>query len=298
MKPDANLPTVPLPAEMRLALPGGGPTIEIVLIPAGPFRMGDVANRSPEADTRPVHEVDLDAYYIGRFPATNEQFGWFVEQTGYRTTREQAGETAEVWSRFAGRGKERHPIICVNWIDAAAFAVWAGLRLPTEAEWEKAARGGLEGADYPWGNEEPGDRCNWRHARHKPDVTPLNPQGWGITPVGSYPPNGYSLYDMSGNVWEWCADAYHPHYYEHSPLRNPLGPEVDANSLHSPIVHWRDGDHLLAPPLSFRVIRGGSWENNSFGLRCCERISASAGTHNKGLVGGFRVAASPQMFGC
>lgn len=295
MKPVTVSPASPLPAEKRLALPGGGPAIDFVLIPAGPFLMGDVAARSPEPDTRPVHEVELDAFYMARSPVTNEQFAWFVRQTGYRTTRERAGKRTDVWSRFAGQGKERHPVICVNWIDAAAFAVWARVRLPTEAEWEKAARGGLERADYPWGDEEPGDRCNWRHARYKPDVTPLNDDGWGITPVGSYPPNGYGLYDMSGNVWEWCADAYHPRYYDRSPRRNPLGPEADVNGLHSPVVRWQGGDHLRVPGNSFRVIRGGSWENNSFGLRCCERISASAGTHNKGTVGGFRVAASPEM---
>ena len=279
----------------RLTLPGGGPEIELVLIPSGPFWMGDVMELSPEPDTRPVHKVYLDSFYMAQYPVTNAHFAWFVAQTEYQTTRERAGETLQVWSHFASPGKERYPVICVNWIDAVAFAIWAGLRLPTEAEWEKAARGGLERSDYSWGNDPPGQHCNWRHACHKPDVTPLNNQGWGLTPVGSYSPNGYGLYDMSGNVWEWCADAYHPCYYEVSPCANPLGPEEDVNALYSPIVRWRDNDHLQVPARSFRAIRGGSWENNTFGLRCCERISASSGTHNKGLVSGFRVAASPAM---
>lgn len=274
-------------------LPGGGPVLETVPIPAGTFLMGDVLHRSPEPDTRPVHEVALDAFAIGRYPVTNEQFAWFVQKTGYRTTREAAGESREIWSNFAVPGKERHPVICVNWFDAAAFAVWAGLRLPTEAEWERAARGGLERADYPWGDADPADHCNWRGARRKPQVTPLNNSGWGLTPVGSYPPNGFGLYDMAGNVWEWCADAYHPRYYERSPVQNPLGPEADVNGLKAPVVRWRGDDHLLVPKRSWRAIRGGSWENNTFGLRCCERIAASAGTHNKGMVGGFRVAATP-----
>lgn len=300
----------------RVLLPGGGPAIELVPIPAGSFWMGDVLHRSPESDTRPVHEVDLDPFFIAQYAVTNAQFAWFVTQTGYRTTREQSlsaslpatpptapgvspgQQETPLWSRFAGPGRERHPVICVNWIDAAAFATWAGLRLATEAEWEKAARGGIEGADYAWGNEAPHqddrarDRCNWRGARHKPDLVPLHHEGWGLVPVGSYPPNGYGLYDTSGNAWEWCSDAYHPRYYDASPRHNPLGPEVGPNGVRSPIVHWRGDDHLLVPPNSFRAIRGGAWDNNTFGLRCCERISASAGTHSKPLVSGFRVAAS------
>jgi formylglycine-generating enzyme len=295
--------TLPDPAPVttrRIALPGGGPEIDFALIPAGPFLMGDVLDRSPEADTRPVHEVELDAVYIARTTVTNEHFSWFVRQTGYRTTREQAGH-AQLWTRYALLGGERYPVICVNWIDAAAFAAWAGLRLPTEAEWEKAARGGLERADYPWGDAHPHaderarDLLNWRGARVKPDLVPLNDQGWGIVPVASYPANGYGLYDVSGNVWEWTADAYRPDYYQNSPRRNPLGPEVDVNGVHAPTVRWQEDDHLLVPRNSFRAIRGGAWDNNTFGLRCCERIAASAGSHNKGTVSGFRVAVSPSL---
>jgi sulfatase modifying factor 1 len=283
--------------------------MELVLIPAGPFLMGDVLGRSPEPDTRPVHEVDLDAFAIGRYAVTNEQFAWFVARTGYHTTREvtppespadgRAGGThpVPVWSQFAGPGKERHPVLCVNWIDAAAFAVWAGLRLPSEAEWEKAARGGLERSDYPWGDTSPHldeaarDRCNWRGAGHKPDLTVLDDRGWGVVPVGSYPPNGYGLYDAAGNVWEWVADVYHDRYYEVSPRRNPLGPETDSNSRVGPSVRWQDGDHRRINPEAYRVIRGGAWDNEKFGLRCCERIFARARTHNKGTVSGFRIAS-------
>src|SRR5919199_2728123 len=173
----------------------------------------------------PAHEVDLDAFYVARTAVTNEQFAHFVAQTGYRTTREQNpragrnGQPPPVWRQFALPGRERYPVVCVNWIDAAAFAVWAGLRLPSEAEWEKAARGGKEGCDYPWGNEHPHldeaarDLCNWRGARYKPGLVPLNDQGWGLVPVANYPPNGYGLYDMSGNVWEWVSDVYHEGYY-------------------------------------------------------------------------------------
>jgi formylglycine-generating enzyme len=295
-----SLPVSALPQSAggvrRVSLPGGGPVVELATIPAGPFLMGDVLGRSPEADTRPAHEVELDAFALARTTVTNEQFAWFVARTGYRTTREVAGH-AQVWTRYALPGREQYPVICVNWIDAAAFATWAGLRLPTEAEWEKGARGGLPGADYPWGDAHPHedaaarDRCNWRGALRKPGLVPLNEQGWGLTPVASYPPNGFGLFDTSGNVWEWVADAYTPDYYAVSPRANPLGPAQDVNGLPCPPVRWRGDDHLLVPPRSVRAIRGGAWDNNIFGLRCCERIAAGAGTHNKSTVSGFRVAA-------
>ena len=155
----------------------------------------------------------------------------------------------------------------------------------------------MEGADYPWGNAHPHldesarDRCNWRGARHKPGLIPLNEQGWGLVPVASYPPNGYGLYDASGNVWEWVSDLYSDSYYANSPRENPLGPEVDSNSRPGPLVRWRDSDHQRINPNAYRVIRGGAWDNEKFGLRCCERIFASAGTLSKPLVSGFRVVA-------
>jgi formylglycine-generating enzyme required for sulfatase activity len=293
-----------LPTSRTVVLPGDGPEIELALIPAGPFMMGDVLNRSPERDTRPAHEVELDAFHVARTTVTNEQFASFVQQTGYRTTRERDprpgrdGKPPPVWKQFALPGRERYPVICVNWIDAAAFAVWAGLRLPTEAEWEKAARGGKDGDDFPWGNEAPHlderarDLCNWRGARYKPGLIPLNDHGWGLVPVGSYPPNGFGLFDTSGNVWEWVSDVYDDRYYEVSPRANPLGPEVDSNSRHSPLVRWQDDDHLRINPDAYRVIRGGAWDNEKFGLRCCERIFARATSQNKSTVSGFRVAAS------
>ncbi|HXI18110.1 MAG TPA: SUMF1/EgtB/PvdO family nonheme iron enzyme [Chloroflexota bacterium] len=294
------MPGTALPDRLSVRLPGGGPEVKLALIPAGVFIMGDTLGRSPERDTHPAHEVFLDAFYAATTTVTNEQFAHFVRETGYRTTREVAGEQT-VWTQLALPGRERYPVVCVNWLDAAAFAVWAAMRLPTEAQWEKAARGSMEGGDYPWGDEPPHsdgrarDLLNWRGSRLKPSLVPLNKEGWGLVPVASYPTNGYGLHDMAGNVWEWTADVYDDRYYATSPRENPLGPEADSNNRPGPQVHWCNDDHLRVNPNAYRAIRGGAWDNNTFGLRCCERIFASAGSHNKPLVSGFRVAATTEI---
>ncbi|MBI3877493.1 MAG: formylglycine-generating enzyme family protein, partial [Verrucomicrobia bacterium] len=145
------------------------------------------------------------------------------------------------------KGREKHPVVHVCWFDAVAFARWAGKRLPTEAEWEFAARGGLTNAPYIWGAEmTPGGKwmANIWQGKFPNENTLLD--GFKFTaPGGSFPPNGYGLYDMAGNVWEWCADWYLPDYYEQSPAKNPQGPDrsFDPNE----------------PGAAKRVTRGGSF---------------------------------------
>ncbi len=145
------------------------------------------------------------------------------------------------------QGREKHPVVHVSWEDAVAYAKWAGKRLPTEAEWEFAARGGLAGDLYVWGKEKvPGGKwqANIWQGRF-PNENTLADGFRGAAPVASFPPNGYGLYDMSGNVWEWCADWYLPNYYAHSPKENPPGPDTsfDPNE----------------PGIMKRVQRGGSF---------------------------------------
>jgi formylglycine-generating enzyme required for sulfatase activity len=145
------------------------------------------------------------------------------------------------------KGRSRHPVVLVSWTDATAYARWAGKRLPTEAEWEYAARGGRERGRYVWGDEaRPGGRWPanvWQG--HFPDHDSAEDGFHGTAPVASFPANGFGLYDMAGNVWEWCADWYRPDYYAVSPLRSPRGPDA--------------GDDPAEPGVPKRSMRGGSW---------------------------------------
>jgi len=160
--------------------PIGNQKIELVKIPAGEFLYGDNKKK-----------VYLPDYYLARTPVTNLQYKAFVDATGY--------EPPKHWKRGEiPKGKENHPVVYVSWYDAKAFCDWAGLRLPTEQEWEKGARG-ADGREYPWGNQEPNPNlCNFD--RNVGDTTPV-----GRYPAGASP---YGLLDMAGNVWEWCEDWY------------------------------------------------------------------------------------------
>ena len=261
----------------------------MVLIPGGEFRMGADGGFPFEG---PSHPVTVESFYLDATEVTNREFSAFVEATGYVTESEREGSSgvfdtaAGDWTLVAGagwkhptgpdsniEGREDHPVIHVSWNDANAFAHWAGKRLPTEAEWEYAARGGSKGAIlYPWGNDlEP---------RGKPSANiwqgafPLHDErrdGFGgVAPVKQFPANAYGLYDISGNVWEWVADWYAPDYYQYSSARNPKGPGEGTEKVH----------------------RGGSWmcsENYCQGYRVAARQKTTPDTGLNNL--GFRCAA-------
>ncbi|PBC47449.1 formylglycine-generating enzyme family protein [Rhodococcus sp. ACPA1] len=257
----------PATPETRPAPPAAHRRDEIVLENAV-FGMGDAWTEGYPADGEvPVHPVNLDAYRIDATAVTNTDFAEFVEATGYRTESERYGssavfhllvaaDAADVLGEAAGarwwldikgadwahpRGPRSHwtavpdhPVVQVSWNDAQAYCTWAGRRLPSEAEWEYAARGGLAGARYAWGNtltpEDVGDRCNiWRGrfpAQHDEGA-----KFTGTKAVRSFPPNGFGLYEVSGNVWEWCHDWFLPKYYRTSPHDNPPGPKVGRGKV-------------------------------------------------------------------
>jgi len=207
---------------------------QMALIPAGSFEMGDHHDNMGSA--LPVHRVELDAFYTDIREVTVGQFREFVNQSGHK----YGGNWANVAKYSPG---DDCPMVYVSWNDATAYAKWAGKRLPTEAEWEYAARGGLIGKRYPGGDEI--------------DKTKAHYAGWnngrGTTKVvGSFEANGYGLYDMAGNVWEWCQDRWGSDYYSNSPTKNPPGPDTG----------------------SFRVLRGGSWYDNASALRVAYRINS------------------------
>lgn len=189
------------PAQTRVHARDGS---VLLVIPAGPFTMGSREYR----DAKPPQTLELPTYLIGRTEVTNRQFAAFVRATGYRAEGN--------WRKAAGPGREEHPVVSVSWSDARAYCRWAGLRLPSEAEWEKAARG-TDGRIYPWGPRWEPERCNNRALADPlllPRMAPLY-QGRGTLPVGSLPQGAspYGALDMAGNVFEWTASAFLPYPY-------------------------------------------------------------------------------------
>ena len=244
----------------------------MVLIPAGSFLMGS-EDELVWGNARPVHTVHLDAFFMDKYEVTNAEFKAFVNanpawQKDNIEDRFHDGTYLWLWTGtdyFAGRAD--HPVVFVSWYAAMAYAEWAGKRLPTEAEWEYAARGGLAGKKYPWGDT----------------ITPAHANYWDVgdrTPVGQYPANDYGLYDMAGNVWEWCLDAWDADFYAVSDdSRNPIaGGET---------IQWLQENFTTIPTGGFRVLRGGSWASGA--TRVADRFEdAPADLNDHGT--GFRCA--------
>jgi formylglycine-generating enzyme required for sulfatase activity len=254
-------PTLGTPARTEHTARGVDPT-ELATIPAGRAMLGDHFGDGYDCDGEgPVHEVELSAYRIGVTSVTNAAFAAFVDATGHRTLAEAEGYSAVFHTDVAAtvadvlgyspatpwwvgvRGADwrhpegprsgiedraDHPVVHVSHDDALAFARWAGRRLPTEAEWEYAARGGLEGKRYPWGDElmaGAGDEWQVNIFQGSFPATNTAEDGWTTTaPVTAYRPNGYGLHQMVGNVWEWCADWFDPTAYDARERRDPRGP--------------------------------------------------------------------------
>ena len=216
----------------------------MIAIPAGEFTMG-----SDVEDERPPHAVFVEAFEMDRFEVTNQEFERFVYEMGYITDAEKAGDTS--WQAYV-QGKPNHPVVKASWNDAKAYCEWVGKRLPTEAEWEKAARG-TDGRAYPWGNQWDAAKANAKEAKHR-----------GTTAVGSFPGGAspYGVMDMAGNVAEWTSDWFKA--YPGGDFASPYFGE------------------------KYRVIRGGGWFSDKQLVRTTERSCSGVELANDDV--GFRCA--------
>jgi formylglycine-generating enzyme required for sulfatase activity len=224
----------------------------MVLIPAGAFEMGSHTGKNNE---RPVHTVYLDAFYMDIYEVTNAQYKAFIDanpawQKDNIAPEYHDGVYLRLWEgNDYPEGKADHPVVYDSWYAAMAYAEWAGKRLPTEAEWEKAARGGHMGKVYPFGDTLDASLANY--ARH------LN----APIAVGQYPPNRYGLYDMAGNISEWCLDEYDPNFYATSRRENPFSKGKRQTTI-SDFKKVQEKERLL---------RGGCWSDNGLFLRVAYR---------------------------
>ncbi|MEK6525625.1 MAG: SUMF1/EgtB/PvdO family nonheme iron enzyme, partial [Nitrospirota bacterium] len=218
-------------------------------------------DRDGGRDEYPRHEVYLDVYYIDKFEVTNGRYLEFVRATGHRPPQNVKDPSRNLWQGgLIPESIADRPVINVDWYDADAYCKWAGKHLPTEAEWEKAARG-TDDRRFPWGNVEPTHKHLNYNQRWQGEKT--------LMPVGSYAAgkSPFGAYDMAGNVWEWVADWYDPLYYEQSPERNPKGPEL--------------GTH--------KVLRSSGWEVETPLVRSVTRVKSDPLNRNHST--GFRCAA-------
>ena len=269
--------------------PGPGAP-EMLLVPGGEFMMG--ANHGLPFEG-PEHRVALDSFLLDRHEVTNARYGEFADATGHVTESERLGWSGVFdtrrsrwtkgdgadWRHPAGPGSSYremsdYPVVHVSWFDAAAYCEWRGARLPTEAEFEYAARAGIENARYAWGNQlSPGGAHQANLWQGEFPVEDRGQDGFsGLAPVGTFPPNAFGLYDMTGNVWEWVQDWYAPDYFARSPRMNPQGPADGTQKVH----------------------RGGSWlcsENYCRGYRLEARMMTPPDSGLNNL--GFRCAADP-----
>ena len=236
----------------------------MMLIPTGTFEMGDSFGEGLPHEL-PVHTVSVNAFYMDVTEVTNAVYKQFLDATGHKAP--------DFWEDPTFNALDQ-PVVGVTWLDAAAYAQWAGKRLPTEAEWEYAARGGQAGIRYPWGNEITHDDANYKGENGK-DI-------WaGPAPVGSFAKNDYNLYDMGGNVWEWCTDEYDAKFYAASQENNPIAGKLIA---------FTNDD--FANVATRRVSRGGSWSSADNKLRVASRNFLDPRSTSQ--ITGFRCAKTPK----
>jgi formylglycine-generating enzyme required for sulfatase activity len=240
------------PAVAEAPVVGSGDTLSMVKIPGGTFTMGCVSGDRCGDDEKPAHRVTVNSYWMDEHLVTAREFEKCVSAGVCQAAATSGAEADRPFYNWGKSDRADHPINGVDWNAANAYCSWQGKRLPTEAEYEFALRGGSEGNRYPWGNSEtppPGygnyaDESRHRHLPHHFDYFHFfrgYDDGYvGTSPVCTFARNSYGLCDISGNVWEWCADWYDKDYYRSSPSRNPKGPSLGEA----------------------RVMRGGSWDSD------------------------------------
>ena len=243
---------------------------DMVLIPAGEFQMG---SNDGDGDEKPLHTVYIDGFYIDKYEVTNAQYKEFIDANPqWRKDRIPSkyhnGNYLKYWSgNQYPKDKGNHPVVYVSWYGAMAYAKWTGKRLPTEAEWEKAARARLPNQNYPWGNSISPSEGNYGE------------NVGGTVFVDSYSANGYGLYNMAGNVWEWCLDEYDSDFYSRSRHNNP----ISSKNLTSTINNFKNIK-------TFRALRGGSWMSHIWNMRVANRGRLSPTESNRDV--GFRCVRS------
>ncbi|MGB8801287.1 MAG: SUMF1/EgtB/PvdO family nonheme iron enzyme [Candidatus Acidiferrales bacterium] len=341
--PAESMPTAAsafAPTVENKSAPAGPPTPGMAWIPGGEFSMGasdpptqDPVGMQATTDSRPIHRVYVDGFWMDKTDVTNAEFAKFVKATGYVTVAERKPKAEDFpgappenlvagsvvfsppdhqvplndhyqwWAYVHGanwrhpqgpastiQGKMDYPVVQVAYEDALAYAKWAGKRLPTEAEWEFAARGGLTGKLYVWGDafRPHGAWMANTFQGHFPDKDTGEDKYIGVTAVGRFPANGYGLYDMAGNVWQWTSDWYRPDYYTQlvaagGVARNPKGPEssLDPAEPTEPKKTQRGGSFLCTDQYCSRYMVGtrGKGEvstgTNHLGFRCVKEVSPS-----------------------
>lgn len=249
-------------AHSMVDLPTSKDGAPMIVVPAGSFPMGvPDGDRDGGRDEYPRHEVFVDTFAIDKFEVTNGLYLGFVKSTEHRVPQNPKTPTRNLWQEDGiTESLADRPVINVDWFDADAYCKWTGKRLPTEAEWEKAAKGTSD-RRFPWGNVEP----TAKHLNYN--------QRWigekTLMPVGSYEAgkSPFGLYDMAGNVWEWVNDWYDAQYYEKSPQKNPKGPDAGVK----------------------KVIRGAGWQNETPTVRIFTRVASDPAMRNEST--GFRCAA-------
>jgi formylglycine-generating enzyme required for sulfatase activity len=283
--------------------PSGEHKDDMLRLPGGDFLMGTDGPWAYNADGEgPVHTVTLRPFWMDLTATTNATFAIFVDATGHVTDAERyewsfvfAGLLPDdfeatravaqtpwwrqvygaTWRSPEGPGSNiddrgDHPVVHVSWQDATAYARWAGKRLPTEAEWEFAARGGLERQLFPWGNDlEPGGEHRMNVWQGKfPSENTCADGYFGTAPVTAYEPNRYGLYNTTGNVWEWCADWYDPGYYATSPAQNPAGPDHGTTRVMRGGSYLCHASYCRRYRVGARSANGPDSSTGNLGFRC------------------------------